>query len=308
MPGWSEILAEIETEFAQGSTAPFDKVRRSYLVKCSQKTGRATIVYASDWSNSAFKAPAHMVSIDPGDIQALMQVLHGVSEEKLDLIIHSPGGGIDSAAALVSYLRSKFSHIRAIVPMAAMSAAGMIACAADEIVMGKHSFLGPSDPQFVLSTMSGNRQVAAQSIIEQFEKAKSECLANPNAIVYWQPILSQYGPDLVVQAERASALSRDYVEKWLKDYMFRGDQEATNKAKDAANWLSNHHNFNSHSRNITRDELRSKGLKITDLENNQEEQDLFLSIFHACTHTLQNTKLAKIVENHMGRMFVVSHA
>lgn len=307
MPCWSEILAEIQTELQNGENYAFDKVRRSYLVKCHQQTGRATVVYASDWTNSAYKAPQHMVTIDTGDIQGLMQVLHGIEERELDLIIHSPGGGIDSAAALVSYLRSKFDHIRAIVPLAAMSAAGMIACAADEIVMGKHSFLGPSDPQFVLATMNGSRQVAAQSIIEQFERAKNDCLANHNAIVYWGPILSQYGPDLLVQAERASALSRDYVEQWLRTYMFKGDSDGAQKASAAASWLSSHNNFNSHSRNITRDELRANGLKVTDLEDNQTEQDLFLSVFHACTHTLQNTKIAKLLENHMGRIFLVAH-
>jgi len=58
--------------------------------------------------------------------------------------LHSPGGSIEAAEAIVTYLRSKFAHIRAIVPHSAMSAATMIAMACDEIVMGKHSFLGLS--------------------------------------------------------------------------------------------------------------------------------------------------------------------
>jgi ClpP class serine protease len=40
-----------------------------------------------------------------------------------------------------------------------MSAATMVACAANQIVMGKHSFLGPIDPQLILQTALGNRLV-----------------------------------------------------------------------------------------------------------------------------------------------------
>ena len=70
----------------------------------------------------------------------------------LDLILHSPGGSIGAAEAIVSYLRSRFEHIRVVVPNLAMSAAAMISCAADELVLGEHSFLGPTDPQIPIQT------------------------------------------------------------------------------------------------------------------------------------------------------------
>ena len=67
----------------------------------------------------------------------------------LDLILHTPGGFPEAAESIVKYLRSKFStNIRVIVPHLSMSAGTMIACAGKEIVMGKHSSLGPIDPQF----------------------------------------------------------------------------------------------------------------------------------------------------------------
>src|SRR5208337_1766644 len=114
-------------------------------------TGRAVILYASKWTQEP-NIPPQLLSIVDEDLQGLMEVIHDVSETDLDLILHSPGGSLEAAEAFVLYLRSKFSHIRVIVPQLAMSAATMIACAGDAIVLGKHSFLGPIDPQLMLNT------------------------------------------------------------------------------------------------------------------------------------------------------------
>jgi len=52
MPGWGEILAEVQNSV--GPTGPdFDGVRRKYLVDLHLKTGRSTIVYASDFFGKA---------------------------------------------------------------------------------------------------------------------------------------------------------------------------------------------------------------------------------------------------------------
>lgn len=304
MPTWGGIAAEIQQSAAAGHQDAADRVRRKYLVAARQKTGRAVILYATKWTTPDPDTPPQLISINSGDLQGFMEVMHAVDEPNLDLILHSPGGGIDAAAAVVDYLRRKFAHIRAIVPSAAMSAAGMIACAADEIVMGKHSFLGPSDPQFMLPTPLGARQVAAQSIVEQFKRAQRECADDPRSLAVWAPILGQYGPDLLVQAERASTLSNELVQRWLRAYMLRDDPEAEAKASAAALWLSSHENFNSHGRHINRDELRAKGLRVTDLETDQEEQDIFLSIFHAATHTMAGSGAVKIIENHLGKAYI----
>jgi ClpP class serine protease len=67
----------------------------------------------------------------------------------LDLILHTPGGDMAATESLVDYLRQMFGKdIRAIVPQIAMSGGTMIALAWKEILMGKHSNLGPIDPQF----------------------------------------------------------------------------------------------------------------------------------------------------------------
>lgn len=178
MPTWGEILKELREIMEREKKPPFDMVRRKYLKKLYEYTGRNTILYATKWTQPG-DIPSEMISLTDEDIQGFMEVTSGLSGDTLDLIIHSPGGSAEATEALVIYLRSKFAHIRAIIPYGAMSAATMLACAADEIIMGKHSFIGPIDPQVIVYTRLGRRAIPAQAIIEQFERAKKECKEDP---------------------------------------------------------------------------------------------------------------------------------
>ncbi len=236
-----------------------------------------------------------------------MEVVQGLDGENLDLVLHSPGGSPEAAEAIVSYLRSRFSHIRVIVPQLAMSAATMIACAADEIVLGKHSFLGPTDPQIVLPTPLGVRLVPAEAILAQFDRAQRECV-DPAKLSAWLPTLTQYGPDLLVQCENALDMSKELVKTWLEAYMFNGQSDPASKAESISDWLADHKTFKSHSRHLSRDEIEQKGLTVIQLEDDEKFQDLSLSVFHATTHTFTATKAVKIVENHTGRAFIKQHA
>ncbi|MCH8823124.1 MAG: serine protease [Planctomycetes bacterium] len=307
MATWSGILAELNEYIKAGKPPSFDAIRRKYLVAAHKHTGRNIILYATKFTQPGGDVPPGLITIVDEDLQGFMEVVHGLKGEKLDLILHSPGGSPTAAESIVAYLRSKFTDIRVIVPQLAMSAATMIACAADRIVMGKHSFLGPIDTQFNLPSPLGARMVPCQAILDQFELAKREC-ADPTKLGGWMPILPQYGPDLLIQCQNALDLSSDLVEDWLKSYMFAGMRGGAKRAKDVSTWLSNHANFKSHNRHLSRDTLASKGLVIDHLEDDQKEQDLFLSIFHASTHTLTGTQAVKIIENHLGKAFIKMQA
>lgn len=228
-----------------------------------------------------------------------MEVTSDLSGQNLDLILHSPRGSPEAAGAIVSYLRSRFDNIRVIVPNLAMSAATMIACAADEITMGKHSFLGPIDPQLPLMTPVGLHLVPAQAILDQFAKAQKEC-QDPQKVAAWTPMLSQYGPALLVQCENALEMSQELVAKWLKEFMLKDSA----KAEEVSAWLADHSDSKSHSRHLPRQELIDRGLPISKLECDDDLQDLSLSVFHATTHTFSGTPVTKIVENHNGRAFI----
>lgn len=305
MPTWSGILEELGKSRTGDGPPQFDAVRRKYLTMLQQYTKREVILYATKWTQHDPNVSPDVISIVDEDLQGVMEVIHGLQGPKLDLILHSPGGSLEAAEALVLYLRSKFSNIRVIVPQLAMSAATMIACAADRIVLGKHSFLGPTDPQIIVNTQVGQRMVPAQAILEQFDLAKREC-QDPAKLGAWLPMLGQYGPDLLVVCQNASHMSRELVEGWLKAYMFRElpEGERNNRAAEIAEWLSNHANFRSHARHIPRSECENKGLLVDHLESDQQFQELVLSVFHATTHTFNASSAVKIIENHFGKAFI----
>jgi hypothetical protein len=231
-----------------------------------------------------------------------MEAIHGLQGKELDLILHTPGGSAEAAEAIVSYLRQKFDDIRIIIPQAAMSAGTMLTCAADSIVMGKHSSLGPIDPQFILQTGVGVMSVPAQAILDQFRKAQQDCSKNPGNLNSWLPILSQYGPALLVQCKNQIDFGKKLVSDWLLMYMFRNNKV---KAKKVADYLSNHKNFKTHSKHINIEEAHKLfGDKIIRLENDQVFQEKVLSAFHATMHTVTNTSVVKIICNHNGNAFM----
>ena len=303
MPIWSEILHELNETRQGGGPADHDGVRRRYLANLHLHTGRNVILYASGWLQRSDVPPA-LTMIRDEDMQGFMEVCHGLEGDRLDLILHSPGGFPEATEAIVSYLRSRFAHIRVIVPHLAMSAATMLACAANQIALGKHSFLGPSDPQLPIPTPLGTRVVPAQSVLDQFDRARREC-ADPANLPVWAPMLNQYGPDLLEQCEAALKMSKELVEIWLEAYMFRDDPGRRIKAKRISEWLADHGNFKSHGRHIPRSKIEDKGLKVFRLENDQKLQDLVLSVFHATTHTFGGARAARIIENHEGRAFIL---
>ena len=302
MPIWSEILAELHRGLKPGQPPDFDGVRRKYLADLHGRTGRNVILYASGWLQKT-DAPPASVSIGDEDMQVFMEVCHGLGNDGLDLILHSPGGSPEAAEAIVSYVRSRFSDVRVIVPQLAMSAATMIACAADGIVLGEHSFLGPTDPQLVLPTPLGVRMVPAQAVLDQFDRAKREC-ADPAVLSAWLPMLEQYGPDLVEQCESTLAMSKELVKTWLETYMFGGMEDRSRRAESVSEWLADRKRFKSHARHIPRNEVEARGLKVLELEADPCLRDSVLSVFHSTMHTFTGTPVVKIVENHLGRAFM----
>ncbi len=116
----------------------------------------------------------------------------------------------------------------------------------------------------------------------------------------WQPILQQYVPTLLSQAEHAIKWSQEIGRKTLIEGMFKDDTQADDKASAIVDFLSSHNVHRAHGRHLHRNELRAKGLNIADLEADPALQDAVLSVHHACMLTVGNYNANKLVENHNG--------
>ncbi len=299
MPTFGNVLTEIQDVNIgrQRESAP-DIVRRRYLRTLHEVTGRNVVAYYSAFLQR--QGPEHFfnMQINDEDKHGFMAVFAGLDFSKgLDLVLHSPGGEVAATESIIDYLRSKFGdNIRTIVPQISMSGGTMIALAGREILMGRHSNLGPIDPQL------GGRPAIA--ILKEFERAATEIAADPTKALLWQPILQQYAPTLLSAADQSIKWTLEIGKKALIEGMFKGEADAAEKAAAVVNFLSSHDLHRAHGRHLHRQELAAQGLKITELESDGALQDAVLSVHHACMLTVGNFGTNKLIENQDG----VTHA
>lgn len=300
MPNWNEVSQEIE-KIKQSSRAShstvYDKVRRNYLAKLHKQTKRNIIIYYSGWLQAGDRAPVDAFSIVDHDKIGFMSACNNIDRKQgLDLILHTPGGGISATESIVEYLHQMFEDIRVIVPQLAMSAGTMIACAANSIVMGKQSSLGPIDPQY--------GGLPAHGIIEEFNQAHQEIKEDPTRAHLWQPIIHKYRPTLIGECTKAIDLSEKIVKQWLINRMFHGAKNAAKKADKVVKGLGDHASTLTHDRHLSAVKCKKLGLVIKSLEESQDLQDAVLSLHHSLMHTLSATPAVKIIENHNGQAFI----
>jgi ClpP class serine protease len=86
--------------------------------------------------------------IDLEDAQTIIAAIKETpAATPIDLILHTPGGLVLAAMQIARALEAHKGKVTVYVPVYAMSGGTLIALAADEIVMGEFSMLGPIDPQ-----------------------------------------------------------------------------------------------------------------------------------------------------------------
>ncbi len=301
MGSWNELLAEIESQPSdQAKSQWLSEKQKATLAEISKLRGdRNVIFYASAFLQKPGIAPQH-IQLTSEELNGFMSVVYGLQCAKgLTLILHTPGGQINAAETIAAYLHSKFDHIEVIVPTYAMSAGTMLCLAANRVIMGRQSQLGPTDPQMPI----GNRTVSACAIVDQFDRAKKEVAGDITMAHVWAPILQHLGPALLQEADYALGYAEGMVARWLEARMFAGKPDAAKMAKSVAAYFraSTH---KSHGRRIDREEARARGVIVEDLESSQPLQDAVLTAYHVMTITIEKTLATKLLLNHQGRMWV----
>ncbi len=294
MPNWNDVFKAIQNSIKNGAPEAIDTYRHKALKKLFEKTDRNIIAYYSGWPS---KPGVQLLGINDEDMNGFMNAVSGLDKGKgLDLILHTPGGSIASAESIVNYLHLMFGkNMRVIVPQVAMSAGTMIACSSRQIVLGKQSSLGPIDPQI--------RDLAAQGVLNEFKKALEEVKLDPNAIQVWRCILQQYHPTFLGQCQQAIDWTKQFVAQQLREVMFEGEPDAAEKAARIVEALSDADEHKSHDRHIPMARCAEMGLKVLALEDDNELQDVVLTVHHCYMFVLTNTGTVKIIENHRGAAF-----
>ncbi len=302
MPNWNEVFVEIQQTAQQGQFQAQNAatvIRLKYLQALHQHTGRNIIAYYSGFLS---KGNLFLSDINDEDKNGFMTTVHKLDRTKgLDLLLHTPGGGIAATQSIVNYLHKMFGNdIRAIVPQIAMSAGCIMACCCREIWMGKQSNLGPIDPHL--------RGIPAYGVVREFKRALKEVKDDPSRIMIWQQIIGQYRPTFLSQCENAIKWSDEFVREQLEIGMFADLPNRKKKASGIAKALSDYAKNKSHERHIHAEECEKLGLKIKYLESDPVMQDLVLTVHHCYMNLLMNSVAFKIIENHIGAAIVKNAA
>jgi len=298
VPNWGQVYREIQSEETRGiflSNAAMNTIRKKYLTQLHHHTGRNILAYYSGFLSK----PSVRSDISDEDKNGFMMAIHGLDRTKgLDLILHTPGGGIAATQSIMGYLQKMFKDdIRALVPQIAMSAGTIMACCCKQILMSeKHANLGPIDPH-----LDG---MPAYGVIQEFRRALRETKKDPSTIPIWQVVIGQYYPTYLSQCENAIKGSNRFVTAQLRRVMFKGDTRALARAREIVRRLTDYSGNKGHDRHIEFDECKDIGLRVAPIESNQEFQDLVLTVHHCYMHSLMNTPAFKIIENQDGVAFI----
>ena len=87
------------------------------------------------------------------------------------------------------------------------------------------------------------------------------------------------------------------VKDWLFVNIFEGEDDAFVKSEAIIKALGSHALTLSHDRHLAPDQSKDLGLKIIDLEDDQDLQDKVLSLQHSFIIALTPTPANKIIEN-----------
>jgi ClpP class serine protease len=124
-------------------------VRRAQAIRTIEKlhgTRVITMIHRQEKrSLFGFAVSRH---IDLEDAQTIIAAIKDTPEDMpIDFVIHTPGGLVLAAMQIARAVEAPKAKVTVYVPVYAMSGGTLIALAADEIVLGEFSVLGPIDPQ-----------------------------------------------------------------------------------------------------------------------------------------------------------------
>lgn len=277
---------------------PAPQVAYNFVHMLREHTGRNVIVYYSSFPRKGYDG----CSVEELDITGFMLAMQDLDPSKgLDLVMQTPGGDPRAAEGIVEYLQATFhGDIRVIVPYCAYSAGTLISCAAKSIVLGKHSFLGPVDPQL--------GSIPCLNIMQEFDEARADIIENPNAVVYWNMRLQEYYTGIYKQCRDAVALSDELVSSWLTKYMFAGESGPELEAKVHRIRAKLNSNNHSHGRHFGYEFCKELGLKVEALEDDPDLQYIVLGLHHALEFTIADHGLAKFIMSQTGEMYALTGA
>ena len=259
--------------------------RRDAIRRIEALTGRKLLVY--------FAVPE--APINQHDVPGFGDLLYGLSDEPVDLLLQSPGGDIDVAEKIVNLIASRCSSFRVIVPESAKSAATLMALASDEIVMSDTSELGPIDPQVGFTTANGELtwQPATSFLdgLEMIRKQVDDSGGNLSPVYF--PLLANLDPALLDYCQKAIERSQRFARKWL----LRAQCTDEAAAAEIARKLADTKQYPSHGAMVDYKEATALGLKVAFHPHDDEVWDHIWRLYCKYEINAEEDETSKMFES-----------
>jgi ClpP class serine protease len=198
------------------------------------------------------------------------------SNDKLCILLETPGGYIETVKRLVDVMRRHYKHVSFVVPNFAYSAGTVLALSGDKIYMDYYSILGPIDPQ--VPDESGGSLLPGAGYLAKFKELAEEINSaradDPKAkqaeLAY---LIKRFEPAKLFHIEQAIEHGQALIEEWLPKYKFRSWVQTSSgkkvtptmrkkRAQDVAKVLGDASKWHSHGRGISMQELRAEDIKL----------------------------------------------
>jgi ClpP class serine protease len=173
--------------------------------------------------------------IDVNDSEEVLRAIQMTDGDvPLDIVLHTPGGLVLAALQIARGLWNHKAKVTVFVPQYAMSGGTLIALAADEIVMCRHSVLGPIDPQLEQSPAASLLRVVEQKPVAEIDDRTL--------------ILADIGRKAIAQVKKAAS-------GLLARHLSASEADALAEKLSAGTW--------THDYPITAEEAKSLGLPVS---------------------------------------------
>ena len=237
-----------------------DRYLRQLLISdIEAATGRRFIVYFAN----RFAAGSDIQFVDIAHFAELVGDLAG---EPIDILLETGGGLTDTTEALISLLKNVCSSFRVVVANAAKSNGTLLALAAESIVMGATSELGPIEPslQGIPCSILDSQQIAAQNF------------------------------PLHMMGKYALQQSRNLAVAVLTSGMMKGSDPIV--IDTVVNALATRQRFPSHGSVVDHQEASTLGLKVTYLPPDDDLWKRIWLLYSMYDHDCRVGNLLKIFE------------
>ena len=140
-----------------------EAMRTRKIAEIERKRGTRVILLVHRQETMSLLGFPLMRYVDVNDSEEVLRAIQMTDDDvPLDIVLHTPGGLVLATLQIARAIKAHKGKVTVFVPHYAMSGGTLIALAADELVMCKHSVLGPIDPQL--------GQLPAASLIKVVEE------------------------------------------------------------------------------------------------------------------------------------------